>query len=210
MKKKIVLLGDSIRLMGYGAAVPELHGEHRLTDAFLRGTQLTDLSPGQYFDREGKRAALFYPDGVIELFDLEGDGSVTAMLGQLTREACALGMTERWLAACDAGGQLLLYDLEEETVLRILKRDSPCVSFAFNAAGDLLMALGADGVADVYDIPNARLLFSLRSEEAITDIAFAADGSAALAFTPGYVEAADLWTDEKALLDRARELAGIA
>ena len=63
-----------------------LQSEHKLTDAFRQTTVLTDLSPRLFFDRDGVRAALYYPDGVIEIFLLEGDGSVASQLGQLTRE----------------------------------------------------------------------------------------------------------------------------
>ena len=183
-------------------------GEHKLTDAFKQTTYLTDLSPKLFFSREGDRAALYYPDGVIELFDLKGDGSVETMLGQLTQEMSAFGMTEKYLAVCDAGGRLLLYDLEEDRVIRMLNLESPYVRFAFNAEGNLLMGLRQSGILDVYDIPSSTQLMALRSTEAFTDFGFAADGSAAVGLTASGAEVATLWPDEEALIARAREIAG--
>ena len=191
-----------------GQSSVSLKAEHQLTEAFKQTTYLTDLSPKLCFDRAGTRAALYYPDGVIELFDLAGDGSVEAMLGQLTQEMSAFGMTEKYLAACDAGGRLLFYDLEAESVIRIVNLESPYVRFAFNAEGNMLLALRQSGLLDVYDIPSAQQVLGLRSTEAFTDFGFASDGSAVVGFTASGAEVASLWPDEEALIARAKQLTG--
>ena len=191
-----------------GAGGLVLQGEHQLTEAFRVSTALTDLSARMFFSREGDRAVLYYPDGVMELFLTEGDGKPYAQLGLLTREVSAFGMAGRYLAACDAGGRLLLYDLEEEAAVRILNLDSPYTRFAFDGSGTLLMALRETGIIDVYSVPDAQHLFHLRSPEAFTDFGFASDGSAAVGLTPSGAEVADLWTDEAALIQQAKRLAG--
>ncbi len=184
-----------------------LQGEHQLSEGFRASTALTDLSTKMYFSREGDRAVLYYPDGVMELFRVEGDGTVETVLGQLTREVSAFGMAGRYLAACDAGGRLLLYDLEEETVVRILNLDSPYVRFAFDETGTLLMGLRETGILDVYSIPDAQHLFHLRTPGTFRRFAFASDGTAAVGITDTGAVVGDLWTDEAALIERARKIA---
>ena len=191
-----------------GAKGLTLHGEHQLTEGFKASTALTDLSTKMFFSREGDRAVLYYPDGVMELFLTEGDGELYSQLGLLTREVSAFGMAGRYLAACDAGGRLLIYDLEEEAVVRILNLESPYTRFAFDETGTLLMGLRETGNLDVYSLPDAQHLFLLRSPETFQRFAFAADGSAAVGLTASGAVVGDLWTDEAALIQRARRLAG--
>ena len=191
-----------------GNPFTSLAGQHELTEAFRNSTALTDLNPKLWFSTDGKRAAMSYPDGVIELFDDTESGTVSAMLGQLTREITALVMSERYLIASDGGGRTLFYDLEKGAVITILNDDAPADGFAFSAAHDRLLAMGADGVLRVYDLESAEKLFTMRSAEPFTDFRFAADGSAAVGLTADGALVASLWTDEAALLAYAKTLAG--
>ena len=185
-----------------------LQGEHELSDAFRTTTMLTDLSARLRFSRDGARAALLYPDGVIELFDKDSEGRVRAMIGQLTREIDAFGMTESCLAASDASGRLLIYDLEEEAVRKILNLEKSYGRFAFSGDGTLLMALGWDGVIDVFSLTEGEKLFSMTSPQGFTDFGFSEDGAWAVGFTPAGCVLGDLWQDEEALIAAARHLAG--
>ena len=191
-----------------GNPFTRLAGQHELTEAFRNSTALTDLNPKLWFSTDGKRAAMSYPDGVIELFDDPESGTVSAMLGQLTREITALAMSERYLIASDGGGRTLFYDLEKGAVITILNDEAPAAGFAFSAAHDRLLAMGADGVLRVYDLESAEKLFTMRSAEPFTDFRFAADGSAAVGLTADGALVASLWTDEAALLAYAETLAG--
>ena len=193
----------------YGAGV-ELRGEHRLSDAFLQTAGPGDTSPSLTFSRDGKRAVLAYGDGVMELFDTAGDGSVQAMIAELSSRIAAVAMTETQLVASDQAARLLFYDLEGRSVQRICNAAGVYTRFAFDAEGRLLMALRSDGgQIDVYSLEDFELLFSLAaSGEVFSDLAFSADGAYAVGRTAsGRWVAADLWADEGALLERARRLA---
>jgi hypothetical protein len=102
----------------------------------------------------------------------------------------------------------LFYDLEKGTVIAILNDDAPADGFAFSAAHDKLLAMGADGALRVYAPGSAEKLFTMRSAEPFTDFRFAADGSAAVGLTADGALVASLWTDEAALLAYAKTLAG--
>ena len=195
----------------YFPSVP-LTGEHRYTDAFLQSTGKTmDTTPQLAFARDGKTAALSYADGTIELFDTEGDGSVAAMIGELTSPIAAIAMTERQLVAADDSTRLLIYDLEEKAVQRILNVGTVYSRFAFDPEGKLLMALcGGLTKIDVYSLETFEKLFSLHATaDTFRDMAFSEDGAFAVGVTAAekYV-VGDLWADEDALLTQARKLTG--
>ena len=191
-----------------------LQGEHRYTEVFLNTTgQVLDTTPKPTFSRDGKRAALAYADGVIELFDTEGDGSVQAMIGELSSQIEALAMTEKQLVAADQSARLLIYDLESRSVQRILNAETVYSGFAFDPEGKLLMALcGGLTRIDVYSLETYEKLFSLHATaDTFTDMAFSEDGAYAVGKTASerYV-VGDLWTDEGALLEQAKRLTGAA
>ena len=185
-----------------------LQGEHRLTDSFRTTTVLTDLSPRLRFSRDGERAALLYPDGVIELFRRGGDGSVETMIGQLTGEVTAFGMTEDRLIASDNTGRLMIYGLASGSVQQILNLEKSYTRFAFSGDGKLLMAQGWDGAIDVFSLEEAEKLFSMTSPAPFTDFGFSEDGAWAVGFTPTGCVLGDLWKDEDALIAAAKHLAG--
>ena len=197
----------------YFPCVP-LTGEHRYTDAFLQSTGKTmDTTPQLTFARDGKTAALSYADGTIELFDTAGDGSVAAMIGELTNPIAAIAMTERQLVAADDSTRLLIYDLEEKAVQRILNVGTVYSRFAFDPEGKLLMALcGGLTRIDVYSLETFEKLFSLHATaDTFQDMAFSEDGAFAVGVTAaGKYVVGDLWADEDALLAQARKLTGTA
>ena len=197
----------------YFPCVP-LTGEHRYTDAFLQSTGKTmDTTPQLTFARDGKTAALSYADGTIELFDTAGDGSVAAMIGELTNPIAAIAMTERQLVAADDSTRLLIYDLEEKAVQRILNVGTVYSRFAFDPEGKLLMALcGGLTRIDVYSLETFEKLFSLHATaDTFQDMAFSEDGAFAVGVTvAGKYVVGDLWADEDALLAQACKLTGTA
>ncbi len=189
-----------------------LKGEHRYTEVFLNTTgKVLDTTPKLVFSRDGKHAALSYADGVIELFDTEGDGSVKAMIGELPGQISALAMTEKQLVAADQSARLLIYDLENRSVQHILNAETVYSDFAFDPEGKRLMALcGGLTRIDVYSLETYEKLFSLHAaEDSFTDMAFSEDGAYAVGKTSsGRYVIADLWRDEAALLRHARRLVG--
>ena len=189
-----------------------LESEHRYTDVFLQTTgQYLDTTARLAFSRDGKTAALSYADGVIELFDTEGDGRVSAMIGELSGAVDALAMTEGQLVASDQSTRLLFYDLSTRSVQRILNVGVVYASFAFDPAGKVVMALcGGRTRIDVYSLETFEKLFSLHATaDTFTDMAFSQDGRFAVGATAaGRFVVGDLWTDEDALLARARRLVG--
>lgn len=188
-----------------------LNGEHKLSQGFLETTAVSDLTPRLFFSSGGGIAALAYADGVIELFDTEGDGSVSTMIGQLSSYIEALAMTEKYLVASDESARLLFYDLETRSVRMILNVGTLYSGFAFDPDGELLLACCAGKTRiDVYELESAELLFSLHATaDMFRDYAFTEDGAFAVGRTNGgkYV-VGELWRDEEALLTQARRLVG--
>ena len=165
------------------------------------------------FSRDGSKAALYFADGVIELFDTEGDGSVGAMIGELSSQIEAIAMSEKQLVASDQAARLLIYDLESRSVQRILNVGTVYSRFAFDPSGKLMMALCAGLTRiDVYSLETYEKLFSLHANaDTFADMAFSKDGAYAVGKTAaGRYVVGDLWTDEEALVKQARRLTGVA
>jgi len=191
-----------------------LQSEHRYTEAFLQSTgKYLDTTAKLVFSRDGSKAALYFADGVIELFDTQGDGSVSAMIGELSSQIEALAMSEKQLVASDQAARLLIYDLKSRSVQRILNVGTVCSRFAFDPSGKFMMALCAGLTRiDVYSLETYEKLFSLHADaDTFADMAFSKDGAYAVGKTvAGKYVVGDLWTDEEALVKQARRLTGIA
>ncbi len=191
-----------------------LQGEHRYTDAFLQSTgKYLDTTPKMVFSRDGSYVTLAYADGVIELFDTEDDGSVGAMIGELSSQIEAIAMSEKQLVASDQAARLLIYDLESRSVRRILNVGTVYSRFAFDPSGKLMMALCAGLTRiDVYSLETYEKLFSLHANaDTFADMAFSKDGAYVVGKTAaGRYVVGDLWTDEEALVKQARRLTGVA
>ncbi len=190
-------------------AAASLHGEHKLTEGFLNSTALVagELEPRVFAARDEKQYAIAYADGVIELFDADGDGSVKAMISQLSREITALGIVNDRLVAADGGGRMLLYRTDTGEVQKILNTDWRYTDFAFSADGDRLMARRLSWKEiDVYDLEAGELLFTLSSTAYLSDYGFSYDGALAVAYTGGGVVLGELYADEETLIEKARAL----
>ena len=187
----------------------ELKSRHELSDAFLTAHPGVITAPKLVYSRDGKRVALLYPDGIIELFDTMGDGSVAATIGEFSAEVASLAMTETTLAASDQTGRFLLYDLETGRAVTILNAESSYTSLAIDPEGVYVMGLRYSGTQiDVYDAATAALLFSLHAPDGVfTEIGFSTDGAYAVAKTnAGRAVIGTMWTDEAELLAQARKL----
>ncbi len=187
----------------------QLKGQHKLSDAFLTSHPGENTAPKLVFSRDGKRAALLYPDGIIELFDTAGDGSVAATIGEFSAGAASLAMSGTMLAASDQTGRFLLYDLETLTARAVLTADAVYTSLAFDPDGNHVMGLRYSGTQiDVYDTASAALLFSLHAPAGVfTETGFSADGAFAVGKTnAGQAVIGTMWSDEEELLAQARKL----
>lgn len=193
--------------------VPVLKTEHELSEGFLATTAYSgaELYPQMYYSMDGAHMAIGYADGVIELFRTDGDGTVDTMLAQLTAKIAAIGMTEDVLAASDNLRRVLFYDMNENTVIKILNTNNIWYSaFAFDPAGEYAMALRSDGrTIDVYELHTAELLFTMRSTDAggFTGMAFSSDGAYAVGLSANGCCVADMLQSEEAALKQTRVLA---
>ena len=180
------------------------------------------LQPRIQYSRDGSRTALLYPDGVIELFDTFGDGSVLRTLGQNFMPVTVFGMVGSHLVAADYSGRVMFYDMENDRVIRMLNVDTLYTGFAFNSDGSMMMALRSGGgyAIDVYRLDTADLLFTLTNTEPFTEFAFTEDDRYAVGVTvsgspvegirgtPLYIFG-NLYRDEADLLERARKVADL-
>lgn len=194
-----------------GGSQTVFQGEHELSDGFKTTTALTDLSPRMYGSRDGNIVAIAYADGIIELFDANGDGTVQTVIGELNSKPDALAMTETTLVACDQNARFLIYDLQSRKMRKAQPAGTVYSEFAFNPAGDLVMALSGDGRwIDVYALDTGDRLFQMHAPdgEMYAWMAFSEDGAYAVAqLTGGKVMIGNLWMDEAALIERAELLA---
>ena len=185
--------------------------EHELSDGFKTTTALTDLSPRLYGSRDGKTVAIAYADGIVELFDAEGDGKVRKVIGELNSKPEALAMTEDLLVACDQNARFVIYDMKKGSVRKAQPAGTCYTEFAFDPEGTLVMALSNDATwIDVYALDSGDRLFQMRAPEGetFTLFAFSADGAYAVGqLNGGKVIVGNLWKDEAALLERAHLLA---
>ena len=187
----------------------KLFGEHELSQTYLQTSGGGETAPQLILARGGATAALAYPDGAIELFDTDGDGSVKTMIGELSSKPEAVAISETVLVASDQAARLLFYDLEKGAVRSIATPGAVYGAFAFDPEGTLLMArtASADRI-DVYSVETAELLFSMRAaNETFAEFAFSADGAFAVGKTDsGRYVIGNLWKDEATLLERAQAL----
>lgn len=187
------------------------HGEHELSDGFKVSTVFTDLTPRMFGSRDGNTVAIAYADGIIELFDANGDGTVQTVIGELNSRPDALAMAEKTLVACDQNLRFMIYDLESKTVKKAIPSGTVYQEFAFDPAGEYVMALSGDGKwIDVYDLGSGDRIFQMHAQpdDAFVSMAFSKDGGYAVGqlTVNGYM-VGNLWKDEAALIERAELLA---
>ncbi len=225
-------LPSPIRMQDYDPKiVPEgaadFHGIHEFLDVELGYWQQLSypdelLETRTYFSRDGRRAAILYPDGWIELFDTYGDGSVQQTIGQLVDPIYAFGMVNDRLVASSSYGRLLFWDLENNKTLKVINTSTTYTGFAFNQSGDLMMGMRLNSyVIDVYSMKTAELLFSLTYGKEYTGFGFSEDDKYAIGVTtmpdhltntddtPCYL-VADLYTDETKLIEHAKDFISLA
>ncbi len=188
-----------------------LISRHELSPTFKQTNFYKDYPARIFFSRDGRLAAMAHPDGTIELFDTQGDGSVRDTVGQLYTYINALAVTEDRLIAIDMDTRMMVYNLETREVETIRKDGTQYASFAFNTDGSLMAAL-CEGLAriDVFDLNDeCRLLFSLHaSADTFTDMAFSADDAYVVGITAsGAYVIGDLFADEDALVARTEAFA---
>jgi WD40 repeat protein len=164
-----------------------------------------------YFSTDGNLAAIAYPDGTIELFQTQGDGTVMDTVGQLYTYINALAISEDRLIAIDMDTRMMVYDLNTGSVENIWKNETQYGSFTFNADGSLMLAM-CEGKTriDVFDLNDGcRRLFSMQSGgEEFAEMSFSRDGAWAVGKTAsGAFVIADLFADEDALIARTRSFA---
>ncbi len=187
------------------ACVP-LTSVHELSPTFRETNFYKDYPAQIYFSRDGSLAAMAHPDGTVELFDTQGDGTVKDTVGQLYTYINALALTEDRLIAIDMDTRMMVYNLNTRTVEKIWNNDAQYASFAFSEDGSLMMAMcqGKTRI-DVYDLNDGcRLLFALHATgDTFEEMAFSADGAYAVGKTAaGRYVIGDLLTDGDALVAR--------
>ena len=205
-----------------GAVEPQ--GEHFIIQGYwAQHNDLPEdfLQPRKQYSRDGKRTAVLYPDGAIELYDTFGDGKPQRSLAQLMWPIVSFGMVNDRLIATDYSGRMLFYDLDSMEVVRILNGVSPYTGYAFNEEGTLMMALrnGGGYDIDVYETETGEMLFSMtttvtlpsdpQSFEPFTEFAFTADGEYAVGVTENSFVVADLLKNETRLIERAEMITSL-
>ena len=189
-----------------------LTSQHELSPTFKQTNYYKDYPPQLFFSVDGSVAAMAHPDGTIELFDTQGDGTVQDTVGQLYTYINALAVTGDRLIAIDVETRMMVYNIKTHAVEKIWNNGTQYSSFAFNEDASLMMALCAGLTRiDVYDLnDDCRLLFSMNATaDTFTDMAFSADGAYAVGRTAAgkYVIGDLFFADENALIARTKAFA---
>ena len=188
-----------------------LNGRHELSPTFKETNYYKDYPSRLFFSRDGSVAALAYPDGTIELFRTQGDGSVEDTVGQLYTYINALGITEDRLIAIGVDARMMVYNLNTRSVEQIWKNETQYSSFSFSADGGLMLAL-CEGKTkiDVFDLNDGcRLLFSMQAPAgSFSEMAFSEDGGYAVGKTDaGVYVIGNMYLEEEDLITRIRVFA---
>ncbi|MER1994217.1 MAG: WD40 repeat domain-containing protein [Eubacteriales bacterium] len=183
-------------------------GEHHVPETFQSLLKMKDEPSDIYYSRDGRYAALLYPDGAIEVFRQEDSSKVYLLNNQYTAAPAAFGISGDTMCASDSKGRLLFQNLADGT-MTVLNTGSPRTVFMFDSSGDLLMAASDDAAdADVYAVKEAEKLFTVSGASALKAIGFSEDGEQAVAVTTdGQILTAELWRNETKLLAASRRLA---
>ena len=189
-----------------------LTSQHELSPTFKQTNLYKDYPPTFHFSVDGSVAAIAHPDGTIELFDTQGDGTVRDTVGQLYTYINALGISGDRLVAIDVSTRMMVYNMKTHAVEKIWNNGTQYSSFAFNGDGSLMMAMCAGLTRiDVYDLNDScRLLFSMNAQaDTFEDMAFSADGAYAVGRTAAgkYVVGDLFFADENELVARTRAFA---
>lgn len=187
-------------------------GEHQLSEASLIALSQNgyENTPSLFFSEDSKTAAITYPDGTIELFKREGQGKIDAVFKPFpswTTWNTSLAMNDRYLVVSGGAPQLIIYDLQSNTIAKNPRVDHYYEKFAFNQRGDKLMALGVGGYGlSVYDIESGQMLFNMGPNEKVISFAFSSDGAYAVGKTERGFLIGDMLINETDLLARAWRL----
>ncbi len=188
-----------------------LISQHELSPTFKQTNYYKDYPPQLFFSIDGSVAAMAHPDGTIELFDTQGDGTVKDTVGQLYTYINALALTEDRLIAIDVETRMMVYNLKTKSVEKIWNNGTQYSSFAFNEDSGLMMAMCAGQTKiDVFDLNDGcRLLFSMHAtEDTFTDMAFSSDGAYAVGKTAaGQYVIGNLFANEEELIARTTAFA---
>lgn len=188
-----------------------LQSRHELSPTFQQTNFYKDYPPLLYFSRDGGVAAMAHPDGTVELFDTQGDGTAFDTVGQLYTYINALAVTEDRLIAIDMDTRMMVYNFKTRSVEKIWNNETQYSSFAFNEDAGLMMAM-CEGQTriDIYDLNDeCRFLFSLHATaDTFEEMAFSADGAYAVGKTAsGRFVIGDLFVDENTLIARTKAFA---
>lgn len=203
---------SDVYLSQRAAECVSLTSQHELSPTFKQTNLYKDYPPTFHFSVDGSVAAIAHPDGTIELFDTQGDGTVRDTVGQLYTYINALGISGDRLVAIDVSTRMMVYNMKTHAVEKIWNNGTQYSSFGFNGDGSLMMAMCAGFTRiDVYDLNDScRLLFSMNAQaDTFEDMAFSADGAYAVGRTAAgkYVVGDLFFADENELVARTRAFA---
>ena len=191
--------------------VPE--GEHQTNENTLSvfANHQLDTTPALFYSEDGETAAITYPDGAIEIFRRDGNGSPDAVIKPFSaafwqQYSTAVAMNGTFLVTSGMG-QLVIYYMGSHTVRMNTHNDHYYEKFTFSWLGAHFMAMVIDGAGiDVYR-SNGEELFTMGPNEVFTDFGFTKDGAYAVGKTNrGYV-IGDMFLDDEDVVKRSSLLA---
>jgi len=159
----------------------------------------------------GRFIAVTYPDGYVEVWDLDrGDGRSSYLLREHMGLITHTRMTDRYLITAGYDGRIMVFDLVEGATVHFISVGERIPRFEVSQDGEMIIVLTESGAnAQVYALRSGSRIYSLEAEAGsrVSDIGFTADGSyAVIVQNNGRVVSGRLLGGFDELLEQARAL----
>ncbi len=186
-------------------------GKHRLSEDLKESYSqyFDDLSEALFYSNDGETAALSYPDGTIELFKREDNGEAYNEIKPFYYSALwktALALSEHYLVTAGGAHQLVVYNLQNETIEKSFEADY-YTRIVIDKGEQFFLATGPGNYGMyVFSLNTGELLFSMTNELLFTECGFSSDSTYAIGNTENGCIIADMLVDEFDVISRARRL----
>ena len=182
---------------------PTLYQSHTYDESiysYMRATMANDPS--------GRFMAATYPDGYVEVWDLDNtDGHSAYLINEHYGVISQTRITARYLITSGYDGRIMVFDVINGETTRFFSVGERIPRFEVSKDGDMIIVQTESGSrAPVYDIESGNCIYLLEAEagDVIADIGFTNNGAAAVIVQEsGRAISGSLFRDFETLLDHA-------
>ena len=162
---------------------------------------------------DGRFLAITYPDGYVEVWDLNrDDGRSSYLLREHIGLVMQTRMTDRYLVTAGYDGRVMVFDLVEGSASHFISVGERIPRFELSKDGDMIIVqTESNAHALVYALHSGRLIYTLEAQagDHIVDVGFTTDGAfAVIVQESGRAVAGRILQDFDELLELALALSG--